>query len=133
MQPVGAPPVYPESVTDLISFPFRLDPSGAVATRDDGSDEYLAEELAQLIQTNPGERELVPTYGLNDPTYAEVDQAMLAAQVATFGPPVQVQSVTTRFLSDEVQDVVVEFEALPDDPDEDDPLPASADTESEEF
>jgi hypothetical protein len=97
-------------VTNLISFPFRLAGTGSIASRDDGDENYLAEELAQLVQTHPGERELVPTYGLNDPAFATFDKAMLIAQVATFGPPVSIQRVEVRTLSDEQQDVVIKFE-----------------------
>jgi hypothetical protein len=100
-------------VTTLISFPFRLSGSGSVTTRDDGDLDYLGEELAQLIRTNPGERELVPTYGVNDPAFSTLDEGMLASQVDTFGPPIVIESVTTRFLSDTIQDVVVAFRPEP--------------------
>lgn len=93
----------------LISFPFRLSGSASVTTRDDADIDYLGEELAQLIQTQPGERELVPTYGVNDPAFATLDSGMLAAQIETFGPPISIEDVSTRFLSDTVQDVVVSF------------------------
>jgi hypothetical protein len=109
---------YSDPVTTLISFPFRLSGSGAVTTRDDADLDYLGEELAQLIRVLPGERELVPAYGMDDPAFSRFDEGMLAEQVDTFGPPVVIDSVTTRFLSDTVQDVVVTFHA--DIPDEDD-------------
>lgn len=101
-------------MTNLISYPFRLTGTGAVASRDDGDEEYLAEELAQLVQTHPGERELVPTYGLNDPAYTDFDKAMLIAQVTVFGPPVTIEAVEAQYLSDTEQDIVVRFTpALP--------------------
>lgn len=96
-------------MTNLISYPFRLTRTGAVASRDDADEEYLAEELGQLIQVHPGERELVPTYGFSDPAFTQFDQSMLTAQVATFGPPVVIEAVETRYLSDDTQDVVVRF------------------------
>ena len=104
----------------LISFPFRLTASGAVTTRPDGDVEYLAEELALLTLTRPGERPLVPTYGLNDPTFAEIDIAMLSAQVEIFGPPVEITGIRTRWIDGSTQDVVVEFEELPADEADDD-------------
>lgn len=97
-------------MTRLISFPFRVDPTGSVAARDDSDVEYLGEELAQLIQTHPGERELVPLYGLNDPAYAGLDAAMLTGQVSLFGPPVQITKVESRPLNDTQTDVVVYFD-----------------------
>lgn len=100
---------YPDRMVDLISFPFRVGSSGTVVVSDDAGVDYLGEELAQLIQTHPGERELVPAYGLNDPTYTRFDTAMLTAQCQLFGPPVTIDSVDTRYLDDTTQDVVVTF------------------------
>jgi hypothetical protein len=66
-------------------------------------------ELAQLVATRPGERALTPTYGLADPAFAGFDQAMLVAQVHTFGPPVTITDVEIRPVSDSQRDVVVYF------------------------
>lgn len=96
-------------MTALLSYPFRLATGGAVATHDDASSDYHMEELAQLIATRPGERELTPTYGLADPAFAGFDQAMLVAQVGLFGPPVKITGVEVTPVSDVERDVVVYF------------------------
>ena len=101
-------------MTTLISFPFRLTANGSVATADDGSEDYLQEELAQLIRTQPGERTLVPTYGIPDPAYAGFDEAVLRAQVGIFGPPVTIRAVDIAYLSDAEQDVIVYFDLSTD-------------------
>lgn len=95
----------------LISFPFRVAPDGSVVTREDGDPDYYAEELAVLISTRPGERPLVPDYGLSDPVFAEFDAAELGAQVDVFGPPVTITDVAATFVSATHQDVIVSFDA----------------------
>lgn len=96
--------------TPLISHPFRLTAGGSVATHEDGTEEYYAERLALLILTKPGERVLVPSFGLRDPTFDEVDDAMLAAQIELFGPPVTIASIGARPINDVIQEVIVEFD-----------------------
>jgi hypothetical protein len=97
---------------NLISFPFRVTPAGYVATLPDDSSEYYSDELGLLVGTTPGERELVPSYGLNDPTFAQVDENELAVKVAMFGPPVQITNVAHKWVSSTQQDVTIEFEPV---------------------
>lgn len=97
-------------MTMLISFPFRLSAVGQVVTRQDFTNEYYAEELGCLVGTIPGERPLVPTYGLTDPTFQAVDANEIAAKAALFGPPVRIVRVTPQWLPNNRQDVLIEFE-----------------------
>lgn len=99
----------------LISHPFRLAPSGVIATVDDTSDQYVAEQLAVLILTKPGERPLVPDLGLADPTFAGFDGSTLQEQVDAFGPPCQIVDVTITPSGETVQDVEVTFTRGEDD------------------
>lgn len=99
-------------MTDLISFPFRVGPNGAVVTRPDDSSEYYAELIGQMVLTIPGEREQAPLFGLNDPTFAELDAQEVIYKVDLFGPPVRIVGVTTKFTSDKQQEVLVEFAPL---------------------
>lgn len=98
--------------TNLISFPFRLDPSGAVATRDSGSPDYLAEQLAVLCLTRPGERALVPNFGLTDPTFSDFDRTELEAKVQVFGPPVQITGTEVFWPRADRQEVSINFQSL---------------------
>lgn len=95
--------------TPLISYPFRVAPDGSVETVDDGSDEHFAQELAVAVLTRPGERPLVPDFGVADPTFAGFDSEALALHVDLFGPPVTIDGVRVRFVNEHTQDVVVEF------------------------
>lgn len=99
-------------MTNLIAFPFRLSAAGYVVTLPDDSDEYYGDELGLLVGTIPGEREMVPGYGLNDPVFANVDGNELAAKVAAYGPPIQIVGITERWVSADQQDVIIEFDPL---------------------
>lgn len=96
--------------TNLISFPFRLAPSGSVVTTADGTDERYAEEISTLILTRRGERPLVPAFGIDDPVFAGVDEHDLGLAVQTFGPPVVITAVTTKQVDDSRQTVVVSWD-----------------------
>lgn len=97
-------------MTNLISFPFRLDGRGYVATRDDGSDAYMAEEILCLVKTSPGERELTPDYGLSDPLFrSEFPEDELVAKVALYGPPVEIENVSSIFSGGGMMKVKVDF------------------------
>lgn len=97
-------------MTQLLSFPFRLNPAGYAVTLPDGSDEYYAEELGLLVLTSPGERQQVPTYGMDDPVFSTVNAAVLASQVGTFGPPVKIASVNTTQVTESRQQITVSFD-----------------------
>lgn len=99
----------------LIAFPFRVAKNGSVATREDGSVECLTEEIALLCLTKPGERELVPEYGLNDIEYEGVIQEELASKIALFGPDVNITNLKSSHPREGEQRIVVEYEPLTDD------------------
>lgn len=104
----------------LISYPFRLATNGEVVIRPDSDDDYYAEELAGLIQTVPGERPLVPDYGIEDPVYNEWPEEDLAAKIDLFGPPVEVEELYIEFMQDGIADMVLKFQSRPGSLNEDD-------------
>lgn len=95
---------------DLLSQPFRLRPDGTVATVVDGTDEAAAEAIAALIRTRRGERELVPEFGITDPTFAGIAPDELNAALEAFGPPLRVSSVDTTPLDDVNARAVITYE-----------------------
>lgn len=97
-------------VADHISHPFRLLPTGEIATVDEDSDAAYAEELAVLLLTRQGERQLVPGFGTVDPVGSGIDVADLSAKVDTYGPPVTVTRVVGEATSPTVEAVTVEFD-----------------------
>jgi hypothetical protein len=96
-------------MTSLISFPFRIGANGHVVTRDEDDPAYYAELLGQLVATRLGERVLVPEFGLQDPTFTNLDAQELAYKVEVFGPPVRINAVTEEQVGDNTVNVRVEF------------------------
>lgn len=96
-------------MTDLISFPFRLAPTGHVVTRDEDDPAYYAELLGILVATKLGERDQVPTFGMSDPTFTQLDAQELANKVEIFGPPVRILTVTEEYVGRDTVNVRVEF------------------------
>lgn len=96
--------------TNLISFPFRLNNAGTVAVLEDGTEDYYAEQLAVLLLTRPGERPMVPDFGVTDPTYDVFNDEELDAKIEMFGPPIQLTGVTTEFVGPTQEAIQVTFE-----------------------
>ena len=85
----------------VISFPFTLTTTGAVATVAHGSDAYVDQAIAKLVLTNIGERPMAPDYGVPDPTFGELHIGDVQAGVTMFGPPgVRITAVESTPYSD---------------------------------
>ena len=99
---------------NLFAFPFRVAVNGTIITRDDDSDQCYTEELAMLCLTQPGERELVPSYGISDPVFGEFNQAELISKVSTFLPEIRVREVRSSYPRQGEQNLTVEYETIND-------------------
>jgi hypothetical protein len=97
-------------VVAVLSYPFRVGANGQVATVEQGSDEHRAELLAALILTRPGERDLVPGFGVPDPVFAGIDVAAVEGAAAVFGPKVTISDVQVTVTGPGSQDVLIEFD-----------------------
>ncbi|ALY10298.1 baseplate wedge protein [Arthrobacter phage JKerns] len=85
----------------VLSFPFRLTTTGAIATVAYGSDAFVDEAIAKLALTNIGERPMAPDYGVPDPTFAALHIGDVQAGLTAFGPTgVRVTSVEMQPFSD---------------------------------
>jgi len=78
----------------LISFPFRLDPTGSVATVEQDGDVEIGEHIALAMLTRPGERIQVPTFGVKDPAFSGFELGALQRHLDDFGPRVEVTTVS---------------------------------------
>lgn len=96
----------------LISYPFRLNVGGSVVTKEEGED-YYGDELAMLIRTIPGERELVPDYGIEDPTFGTINDIELLEKISMFGPPVEITETKSAFVSEDRVAVNISYAELP--------------------
>lgn len=94
----------------LLSFPFRRNNKGEVITKDDTSSEYCAERLSVILGTQPGERVMVPDFGVNDPAFEGFTEQALRLQVSRFGLPVEIGDVKRTFINDAQERVIVQFD-----------------------
>lgn len=97
-----------------MSFPFRLDATGAVATVEQGSDTEVDEQIALAMLTRPGERIQAPTFGVADPAFAGFQLGALQRHLNDFGPGVDVVTVTKRSLVDGREEVVINWKRRDD-------------------
>lgn len=94
----------------LLSFPFRLQSNGRLATVEQDSDDHVAEELAIIVLSQPGERDLVPDFGVNDPAFDTVSREQVEAQVDLFEVPAAIQDITAVTVDDTRQIITIAFE-----------------------
>lgn len=93
----------------VLSFPFRLDPSGVAATVEHGSDAEVDELLAVAALTNPGERIQVPTFGIDDPSFAGFELGNMQRHVIDFGPDVTISAVRIARRADGREEVAISW------------------------
>jgi hypothetical protein len=93
----------------VISFPFRLDGTGAVATVEQDSDAEVEEQIALAALTRTGERIQVPTFGIADPAFSGFQAGALQRHLLDFGPNVAIQSVTVTPTVDGREEVVIDW------------------------
>jgi hypothetical protein len=93
----------------ILSYPFRLLPSGAIATVEQTSDAGNAEQIAVLCLTRPGERPLVPAFGIEDPTFGDLAIADLVAGLQMYGPDVEVTAIDSRHVVEGTLEVDIAF------------------------
>ena len=94
----------------VLSFPFRLAPNGTVATVEQGTEVYYGEQIQVLIGTNMGERPLVPTFGMPMMEFADFGVLALTQACSMYLPEVEISDVAVMHLSDERENVTVQFE-----------------------
>lgn len=96
-------------MAQILSYPFRLNPDGTVATVDQASDQANAEQIGVILQTIQGERPLQPGFGIPDPAFGGIQPGIVTAQVALYGPPVNVEAVDLTARTDTETDIRVSF------------------------
>lgn len=80
-----------------LRLPLQVGASGAMQTLEHGSPGEVAQSVALLLATRPGERRSVPGYGLADQLGAGVNPTALLAVVAEWEPraaPADVEALT---------------------------------------
>lgn len=97
-----------------MSFPFRLDATGAIATVEQGSDTEIDEQIALAMLTRPGERVQAPTFGVADPAFVGFQMGALQRHLNDFGPEVDVITVMKRARVDGREEVVINWKRRDD-------------------
>jgi len=90
-----------------MSFPFRLDVTGAVASVEQNSDTWVEECIGIAMLTRPGERDQVPSFGVADPAFALFQVGSLQRHLLDFGPRVTITEVTVEQLVEGRERVVI--------------------------
>lgn len=96
-------------MANLFSHPFRIDANGKVVTTDQDTDQYLAERLSVILQTQPGERPLAPEFGIEDFVFGELSLPALELQMEMFDLPIVVDDIREYVIDDGRTDYTVDF------------------------
>jgi hypothetical protein len=97
-------------VASQLSYPFRFAANGSAAVVEQDSDEANAELIAVLALTRVGERGDEPGFGITDPAFGGFVPGELAAKIALYGPPVELDAVEVTPIDDSTQRVSVTFD-----------------------
>lgn len=94
---------------NLISYPFRLKPNGSVASVDQNTPQADAEQVAMLLLTKKGERQLVPGFGISDVTLGMLDVNEVASAISVYYPGLNITGIRPVWVNDGFLSVEVEF------------------------
>lgn len=80
----------------VLSFPFRLTPTGAAATVGYGTDTEIDEAIAVLALTQLGERPMAPDFGVPDPAFHGIHTGDIQVGLTDHGPAgITINTITT--------------------------------------
>jgi hypothetical protein len=93
----------------LISFPFRIAEYGAAANNEQGDDEYYREQLATIVLTKRGEREMDEDLGMPDIAYSGFLYSAFQSQIAEEFPEIIKLKAGIENVDMVTEAVVIEF------------------------
>lgn len=97
-----------------LSVPFEIDQRGHARTLDQDSDEEILQSVRVLIDTRPGERLIVPDYGVDDLAFvgpADIGEEWLADAVAEWEPRATVEVARTAINESGRTEALVEVDS----------------------
>lgn len=89
-----------------LALPVALAPDGRLVALPQDSPAEVAQSVALLLATRPGERRSVPDYGLPDPVFGGVDVDEIVSTVAEWedrADPVTVEQLAEQIVAQELR------------------------------
>lgn len=96
-----------------LAFPIRVAANGGLLALEQDSEQEIAQSVALLVSTEPGERRSVPDYGLPDPVFGGLDQDDISDVVADWEDRAD-PAVVEQLADDLVNQRFSVFPATPD-------------------
>ena len=93
---------------DTIKFPIKFD-STDLAQHRDGSTDYYKHLLSLSILSEPHRHPFTPNFGINDPSFTNLDKGGFISQAARYVPEVTITGVATEVNPEEEISVVFGF------------------------
>lgn len=78
-----------------LKVPFALDRQGHARTTEQDSGDEIRQSVKVLLATRPGERLVIPDYGLADPAFAGPDAGVIAEAVQRWEPRADLGTIQT--------------------------------------
>lgn len=88
-----------------LAFPIRVGANGRLLTNEQDGEQDVADSLALLVSTEPGERRSVPDYGLADPVFGGLspeEVVDVAAEWEERADPASVEQVADDLVNQRV-------------------------------
>jgi phage baseplate assembly protein W len=85
-----------------LAIPFRLAPNGRPVEIDVDTQAHDLQRVSDVLSTRPGERPMIPLYGLADATFAGVTEADIRAVIGRWLSEINVRAVGLAAPSDGV-------------------------------
>lgn len=79
----------------VLTLPLTVAANGSMSTITQDHPTEIAQSVALLLATRPGERRTLPEYGLADPVFAGLDPAVVAEVIAEWEPRADAQLIET--------------------------------------
>ncbi len=97
---------------NAFSFPFRF-VRGRVPVIDTTTDQYSAQIISSIIQTEIGELQITPSFGTDPAEFDQFDVANLTYDVARYFPQIEIESISQVDKEDGTVSVQVAFKQNP--------------------
>lgn len=94
---------------DTFSLPFRFTSAGLAAKHAEGSDSYYLHILSTVIQTEPKEMPLDPSFGTNDPLFQRINKASIVEVAAKYVPEMTIDAVSTVLEENGTEQLVISY------------------------